>query len=804
MLVFLLSAQSVLSQTGHSLKGTVTDINSSPLAFVNAILLNSTDSSIVKGAITDEKGFYSFDEVEPGTYLLMLSQIGYSNSYSSAIIITEESGNQTMPTSTLLENTIQLKEANIVALKPFIERRMDMTVVNVENSIVDAGATALEILKRSPGIVVDNDGNISIKGKQGVMVMIDDKPTYLSSSDLQNLLRNMSSDQLSSIEIITNPSARYDASGNSGILNIKLRKKQNLGMNGSMTLSYGQGQYPDFGGGLSLNYRNERINLFGNYNYSYGYYFEDVELNRRFKEPDHTSSFIQRTSDKGRYINTNFRAGIDYSLTENQTLGLQVRGYNSTNRDRTTSHTEVFNYNVLPDSGYVTRNENDSKWVNVSTNLNYRYKLDSLGRELSADIDYGIFNNKSDFRFQTDHYYPDQSQSTYRDLATNDQPASIDIRTIKLDYIHPFSKAVKIEAGLKSSFVKTDSDVKYKNIVNQVEVLDTGKSNHFIYKENINALYISSAFEYKKFGIQLGLRAEQTVADGNQVAIASTFHRNELEFFPTAFLTYEFTTNHEGRFSYSKRIERPGYQQLNPFKYFLDPYNYMEGNPELEPQLTNSFEMSYTLMKMFSISFNYSHTQNAMAQISKQIDSTRTTFVRTENLNANDHYGVSLSVPVQITKWWYSSNNFNLFNNRYQGLSSIGEVDQRLSSYSFNSYNSFTLPGSWSVELNAYYNSRMVWGTLLVDPVYSVSAGIRKSFLDEKISLRINVNDIFHTETFNSVMKYQNVDADFNRIYDTQFIRVHLSYNFGKKNVPEARQRTSGSQEEENRINTGR
>ena len=230
----------------------------------------------------------------------------------------------------------------------------------------------------------------------------------------------------------------------------------------------------------------------------------------------------------------------------------------------------------------------------------------------------------------------------------------------------------------------------------------------------------------------------------------------------------------------------------------------MEGNPELKPQLTNSFEVSHTLMKMFTLTLNYSHTQMAMTQISKQVDSTRTTFVRTENLDANDYYGLSLSVPVQLTKWWYSSNNFNLFNNRYKGVASVGNVDKRLSSYSFNSYNSISLPKGWSFELNGYYNSKMIWGTLLVDPVFSMSAGFRKTMMDEKISVRINVNDIFHTESFNSVIRYQNVDADFNRVYDSQFVRVHVSYNFGKKTVAKARQRASGSQEEENRINTGR
>lgn len=793
----------VQAQDLKLLRGTVLDKNSAPLEFANAILLQSKDSSLVKGAITDVTGSYMFEEISTGEYIVMITQVGYEKAYSSTISVNSNSSSNSIPPITLIENIIQLKEANIVALKPFIERRVDKTIVNVENSIIDAGSTALEILKRSPGVVVDNDGNISIRGKQGVQVLIDDKQTYLSSSDLYILLRNMSSDQLSSIEIITNPSAKYDASGNSGILNIKLRKKQNLGMNGSLTISYGQGQYPDFGTGTNLNYRNERFNLFGNYNYTYGYYFEEVDLNRRFIETDHTSSFIQNTFDKGRYINRNFRGGLDYFLTDKQTLGLQVRANSSVNKDRSTSRTEVYNYTSTSDSGYVTLNENDSKWRNTSTNLNYLYRIDSLGKEFSADLNYGSFNNASDFRFQTDHFFNDDTIKPYQELATNDQPASIDIRTAKVDYIHPFNKFVKIEAGIKSSFVKTDSDVKYYTVQGGVSILDSGKSNHFVYKENINAVYLSTSFEYEKFGFQFGLRAEQTRAEGEQLTVLSKFKRDYLQFFPTAFLSYTFSDKHESRFSYSKRIDRPGYQDLNPFRYFLDPYNYMEGNPELEPQQSNSFELSHTFLKIITVSVNYSHTTNAMTQISQQIDSTRTTFMRTENLDQNDNYGVGINFPIQITKWLNSSNNINLFNNQYKGISSVGEVDKRLTSYSINSYNSIILPHSWSMELSGYYSSRMVWGTLLIDPHFAIAAGFRKTFMNDKFALRVNVNDIFHTEKFDSEIKYQNVDADYKRVYDSQFIRLHFSYNFGKKNVAKARQRQSGSQEEENRIKTG-
>ncbi|MBP6335559.1 MAG: TonB-dependent receptor [Bacteroidia bacterium] len=792
------------AQEPIEVNGIVLDVNSLPVEFANAILVKTEDSSLVKGAITDAKGSFTFENLDAGNYLVLVSQVGYSKYYSSNILLEPGSGKHSIPQVTLLENTIQLKEANVVARKPFIERRMDMTIVNVENSIVDAGATALEILKRSPGVIVDSDGNISIKGKQGVLVLIDDKPTYLSSTDLYNMLRNMTSDQLSRIEIITNPSARYDASGTSGILNIRLKKNQNLGLNGSVTASYGQGRYPDVGIGSNLNFRKEKFNAYGNFNYSYGYYFEEIELNRRFKEEDHTSTFIQESFDKGRYINSNYRAGIDYFISDKHTIGFQVKGYSSANEDRTTSTTEIYNYSSIADSGYVTQNENDSEWKNFTTNLNYRFQIDSLGRELTIDLDYGLFDNKSDFRFQTDYYFPAGTKPSYQELATNDQPATIDIRSVKMDYVHPFSKEVKFEAGLKSSFVQTDSDVRYSDIINGEAVLNTGKSNHFVYEENINAAYLSGSFERKKVGVKLGLRLEQTIAEGNQITTASTFHRDEVQLFPTAFFSYEFSDKNQSQVSYAKRIDRPGYQQLNPFRYFLDPYNYMEGNPELEPQLTNSFEVAHTYMKMFTLSLNYSHTVKAMTQISNQIDSTRTTFVRTENLDSHDNYGVSLNVPVQITKWWYSSNNFNLFNSRYQGIASVGNVDKQLTSYTFNTYNSISLPKSWSMEFNAYYNSRMVSGTVLIDPFYSISAGFRKNFMDDKFSLRVNVNDIFHTESFNSVMNYQNVDAEFHRIYDTQFVRFHVSYNFGKKSIPRAKNRATGLQEEENRINTGR
>lgn len=786
------------------IRGIVLSADRSPLEFANVVLLQAKDSSLVKGDITNSEGRFQLENINTGTYLLMISQLGYAKNYSGPLQVNTTDEILSLPAVVLSEKLVLLKSAEVTALRPFIERQVDKTVVNIENSLVDAGATALEILKRAPGVIVDNDGNITIKGRQGVQVLIDGKPTYLSAPDLYNRLRNMTSDELSQIEIISNPSARYDAAGNSGIINLKMRKKINIGLNGTVTLSYGQGRYPDFGSGTTINFRNPRWNVFGNYHYMYGYYFEATDLDRRFSDQDHVSQFRQHIFDKGRYINHNFRGGLDYFLNDKQTIGLQVRGYNSSGRDRNTSTTEIYNLNEQADSGYVTRNANDSKWENLSANLNYQYRIDTAGRELTADLDYGIYSNRSDFVFTTEHFYSDPSRSAPVDLATNDQPAEIKIFSFKTDYVHPLSKDLKLEAGWKSSLVETDNDVRYLNYYNGIGIADTGKSNHFEYKENINAAYLNLNRKWNQFSVQTGIRMEQTLAEGRQRTTGEDFKRDYLQLFPSVFMSYAFNDKHESRISYSRRIDRPAYQQLNPFRYFLDPYNYMEGNPSLQPQLTHSFEAGHTFYKLVTLTLNYSNTRDAMTQITQQVDSTRTTFVRTENLNTNESYGLGISVPVQLFSWWYSSNNLNTFNNRFTGRSSVGELDKQLWSVAFNTYNSFSLGKSWSAELSAYYNSRMVWGTWLVEPKVVASAGFRKTFQGDRFDLRINVNDIFHSEKMNSSIVYQNIDASFKRVFDSRFIRLHLSYNFGKKSVSSKRQRDSGSREEENRIQQGR
>jgi iron complex outermembrane receptor protein len=798
-LVFTLVAFQ-LSAKPTDIHGVVTDKQNKSVEFANVVLLNSTDSSLVKAALTDESGKFTFEGIGAGNYILIVAQIGYQK-YSTPVNL--NGSGLDLPVIILENGAVNLKETTVSATKPLIEHHIDKTVVNVENSIVNAGSTLLDILKRSPGVTVDNDGNVSLKGKQGVLIMMDGKPTYLSQADLTNLLKTLRSDDLSQIEIITNPSAKYDAAGNSGIINIKLRKKQNLGFNGSFHTSYGQGAYPDFSFGPNLNYRTEKLNVFGSYNFWRGYYFEENHLVRKFTDEDAVSVFDQHSFDKAQNDNNNIRAGLDFFINSKHTTGLLFRTNHSTNDDKTISTTDVSNAGIN-DSSYTTENKSDGKYTSYTFNINHVFHIDTLGRELSADIDYATYENHTDFDFRTDHYSGDPLYIPYTELEKSFQPATITIRSAKMDYTHPLGKEMKAEAGLKSSFVETDNDVKYYHITDAESILDSGKTNHFIYDENINAAYINWSGQFGKFGLQLGLRGEQTLAKGEQFTTTQNFKRNYFQLFPSAFLTYKLNDKHEAGLNYSRRIDRPAYQQLNPFRYFLDPYTFQEGNPGLQPQFTHSIEFSYTYMGMISAAVNYSKTTDAMTQITKQIDSTRTTFVTTENLASHDNYGISFSIPFEITKWWQTSNNINIFNNYYEGIISGGKVTKRLTSYLFNTSNSFKLHGGWSVEVGAYYNSQLIFGTFLIDPQYSVNGGVAKSFFNNRLNMKIDISDIFHTEITNSVIKYNNIDATFHQVYDSRYARLHLTYNFGKQTVEQARRRRSGAEDELNRVKQGR
>jgi len=809
IIIFTISSTAIFGQNNlkGKISGSIIDFSGKLVEFATITLLRAKDSILVKGILTDEKGYYELENVNEGNYIISVSQIGYEKTYSNLIIVDANHLKNKIDVK-MVEATKNLNEVVITAQKPFIEQHIDKMVVNVENSLVSVGSTAIEVLERSPGITVDNNGNISLKGKQNVRIMIDGKPTYLSAQDLLNMLKNMSANQIEKIEIMTNPSSKYDAAGNAGIINIVMKKNQNMGLNGSVSLSLGQGVYPKQNAGLNLNYRKNKINLFGNYNQSYRQSFNTLDLVRNFRKNDSIQNvFRQKSQFYYPYLTHTFKAGADFFATKKTTIGILINGTISDGTTTGSNTTDIYNGSDKLLSSVITNSKIIEKFSNYTSNINYKHTFDSTGRELTIDVDYARFNEVNNQNISSNYkYYNGKGDSL--GVQRGDLPSYINIFTAKADYVHPINKKSKFETGWKLSYVNTDSDVKYFISIGDFERNDTSRSNHFQYEEHINAAYTNYNIEHKKFTFQFGLRAEQTLAYLRQLIKSSSLTRTYFQVFPTVFIRQKISKNHSMVYSYSRRIDRPNYQDLNPFTFYIDPYTYQKGNSYLRPQLTNLVEVSHTYKDMITTTLNYSRTNYLIIDLLKQNDAKRTTFQTKDNLGTSENLGIAISAPIPIFKWWNSNNYVNVFYNHYFGSFSNADTlnspfDRSKVAYTFNSTNTFTIGKGWSAELSGFYQSSNLNGTITFLPMYMMSAGIQKQVFNKKGSIKLNIRDMFNWQRFRGNVNYQNIDAGIVNHWDNRVTTLSFNYRFGKSTVAASRNRKTGLEDEKNRVKSG-
>jgi hypothetical protein len=470
-----------------------------------------------------------------------------------------------------------------------------------------------------------------LKGKQGVIILMDGKPTYLSGQDLANLLRNMSAAQLDQIEIMSQPSAKFDASGNSGVINIKTKRNKTVGFNGSITLGYTQGVYPKSSNSFNINYRKGKVNLFANYGYSYFKGFNEMTINRKFR--DRNTDLITGEIDQlSRMSFTgqphNLKLGADLFATKKTTLGVVLTGFYNMRRGGGTSLASFLDGAGKVSSYNNALSNNEDPWKNYGVNFNYRHVFDSTGKEITADFDYISYNTQSLLTSDNDSLNTAMISSGNPYLLRGDLPSDIKIYTAKADYTYPLKKNAKFEAGLKTSFVNTDNNAKYTTWDKASAAwVNDSRSNHFLYDENINAAYVNYSKQIKKWGYQLGLRYESTNSKGKQLSNNKAFDRNYHQIFPTTYISYAFNKNNNFGLSYGRRIERPNYQDMNPFQYFLDKYTYKEGNPFLTPQFSHNIELSHNYKGQLNTSVNFTRTTDIINDILQQNDETKVTFL---------------------------------------------------------------------------------------------------------------------------------------------------------------------------------
>lgn len=794
-----LNSSTALAQTGESkITGKVIDEAQKPLDYVTISILKVKDSTLVKTSFTDLAGVYSFESVPEGSYLVSAFIMGYKKSFSKSFVIDASHKQVVIPEQQLSMESRSLKEVSVIAQKPFIERKMDKLIVNVENSSVSAGSTAMEVLEKAPGITIDKDDNISMKGKQGVLIMLDGKQTYMSSADVANMLRNMQSDQIETIELIMSPSARYDAAGTSGIINIKTKKNKSLGMNGTFTAGAGYGETSKYNGGTTLNYRKNKVNLFGNYNFSDNGRLSNLNLNRAVNYQDTVTRFNQLNDWNNRRSSNSLKGGMDYFINKNNTIGILVNAYSNRNESKSINYTSRKNNFNQSEIINVLGNRTE-EYSNVAYNFNYKGTLDTSGKELSVDLDYSNYNGNSD-EIRDNSYSRFNLEPRNNLQVKNYAPSKIKVKSAKLDYTHPINKSTKMELGLKSSIVKTDNDLLLARLSGNIFVPDPEYTNRFLYDENIYAAYANFSKEIKKTGIQLGLRTEYTESKGNSITKNEIVDRKYVELFPSVSLSQKLGKDHQLGLSYSRRIDRPGYDNLNPFVNFLDEYTYQKGNPFLNPQFTNSFDLSHTYKGGITSTLNYSYTKDVMTFVTEQDDATQKTYATQRNLDEQQVIGINIYAPVPVAKWWNINNNLHVFNMRFKSKSAGGDLNSGQTAVTYNMDHSFTIDKSFTAEASVQYQSPMQYGIFKIESQTVFNAGLRKSFMNNKANLRFSMNDVFNTRRQRLSTTYQNMDVNFTEKGESQIGRITLTYRFGNNEIKAARRRSTGLEEETNRM----
>lgn len=800
----LLSMSSLWAQNAPrgKVSGLVLDEKTEPFPFVNVLLLKASDSTLAKGITTDVDGKFTFDQVEVGRYLTLVSMVGYQKVYSAPFVVNKDEVQlSTVPLTTSVE---LLHEVTVVAKKPFIEQQIDRTVINVENSIVSAGATALEVLERSPGVVIDQQNDrLQLRGKEGVMVQIDGKQTFLSQQELMNLLRNTPSDNIEKIELITNPSAKYDAVGNSGIINIVFKRNKNFGTNGTVTLGAGYSRFYRTNGSVSLNHRQGKISTFGNLSVYNAKGFNTTDIYRTIPYEGNVTIFDQKSERNWQSKNYSLRAGLDYSLSEKTTIGVLVSSFiNDWDLRNGLGNNQILNGNKELQETFKTITTGGQHMNNISANANMKHKFDDKGKELTFDVDYVQYAGQNTNKLDTRYFLPNGESARTPDLIRNDMPSAIKIGVAKLDFTQTLGKG-KFETGIKSSYVASDNMMTFEVKLDDW-IKDPARSNQFKYTENINAAYVNYGGKLgAKTQYQLSVRAEHTHSIGNSVTLNDVRDRNYLNLFPSVFVSRQLDSSNVLNVSYSRRIDRPDYQSLNPFEFYLDPYTFQRGNPNLKPQFTHSVQLTHVYKSFLNTSISYSRIKDFIAnEVPVQIASENKTYVTNANLDNQDNVNVTMSAPLPVNAWWNVQVNLTGSYNRYKAFYLDAPLDIEQISWNTFLSNQFTLPKGWSAELSGWYTSKNVYGLFVAKPMSMVNAGIQKNILDKKGTIRLNVNDIFWTNRFNATTNYKDMNFSVRSLWPSRQVRVTFTYRFGNQNVKGTRERNTGADELQQRVKT--
>ena len=766
------------------------------------VLLKAADSSVVRSDLAGVAGNFEFANIAPGAYLLLATSIGCNKVYSNPYTVLE--GQNILAENIILKRiSNQLQEVKVIAKRPYIEVRPGKIVLNVQSSLVAEGNSAYDILRQSPGVHVNSTNEtLMISGRQPALITIDGKPTNLTGDDLVNLLRSMQSSTIDQIEMITSASAKYDASGG-GIINIISKKGINIGTNGTLTLGGGYGKYYKSRAGITFNNRSAKLNIFGNYTFDDNKTNRYINTNRNIIYKDVLSNYNVDYNNIQKTYNHNFKLGADYSISPKQTIGVLVSGIVREDDFLKNNDLKISNQKQL-DSVIIAKSKLDRGSSFLNYNINYNGTLDKSGKNLSADVNYSTYHRHSNEYITNNFYTP--AGAKYRDSLQleNLSPSDIRIWTSKIDYVNPFSKTSRLEAGVKYNHVQSDNNLVFGPLVNNTYQADPRYTNRFIYTEIVSSAYLNYVNKIGQLNITAGLRAEKTNTKGNSLGLDQanrvSNENNYFNLFPQIQFNYEVGKKNVLNLSYNRGIQRPDYQAINPFLSYTDLYDYVAGNPNLKPEYTNSIQLSHTYNDKFITTLYYNVTNDAYDfPIYEQNDSSKVNITIKRNFGRIFVYGATFYAPVQFNNWWSGSFSLDAMYQRYTAYAIYGNFSRGMQDIIFNTTQNFTLSSTIAAELSGMYETPTLYGINELKQQYTVNAGIGKQVFNKRGNLKLSVIDIFNSDRYRYNVRYQNVDLTGIDKRETRRVMINFTYRFGKTSVKSASKHNTGSDDEQRR-----
>lgn len=800
LLLLLISIHTSLTFYGQTLRGQITgtivdSLTKQVMPFANVSLQQKDNKSMIN-ILADREGNFNFKKVNVNKYNLVVSYIGYKSKFVEINIDSENLNFDLKRIEISLEN-INLNEITIKATKPFIQQEIDKVVLNVSGSFMANVGNALDILKRAPSVRIDEKGDISLKNKN-VVIFIDGRRNNVTGESLENVLNSLASQGIDNIELISNPGAKYDASG-AAIINIRTLKMKNLGNAGTFTAGVGMGILPRYNTGLLFNHKKEKWYFNGNYNYQYTNQYNNDPNRREFKENNIITRIFDDNDHELRVRRIHFYKGsFDYFVNAKTTVGAIIQG-DATSRNRTAEATSKIGFSINnPDSVLKSSNNARHTYKNWNTNLNFKHQFDKKGRELVIEADYGNYQT-SGVDNVTNQFYKQSSSETYRLPLILNMPIfqKVNIKSIKADYTQP-TKSGTLSVGGQLRKAVSEIDFKFEQKLDNTFSIDNKRSFVYNYIEEVNAAYINYDGKHKKFSYQLGVRSEQTKAEGTGNTSTSVV-RNYWQLFPSIAVQYPISTKNKFSTSYSQKITRPEFMQMSDILWYQNLYFYKQGNPFLKPVITHTFELSLLHNQIWNFNLSYTSRKNGLAMIPKQEGDI--TIYQIQNTQYLSILMLDVSYTKQITKWWNATLNVQngVIDNQFNTL---GKTRNAAFFGYYFTQNTFSLNKSVKFDISGYYIPVQAIGPYALQPISKVDMGLQKT-INKRAELRLGITDVFDSYKLIYLVSSPNFSGLWGFKPETRFIRLNFSYKFGNNNV-KLRDKKIGIEKEINRLNTNK